>query len=226
MAHSRYPGRLAGPARRPSNVLNTTPGGSEYDVRLYPNGNPGAHSDDGQELIDFDRMRVIPPGEIGSRDGRDPTDPPPQYVDTVGYQRSEYRDPTLHGAVEYMRAAGRGPTEYVGYDNFVPRSSKMPRAAQDEGFLRIGAADPLMTDGNSVLGADLNLGVYRKDLFGDNRAGVLHNEKHPGFAAVQQNIAKKEGVSKDRAGAILASASRKASPAAKKANPRLKKVRG
>ena len=50
--------------------------------------------------------------------------------------------------------------------------------------------------------------------------------KHPGFKAVASKIAAKEGVSQKRAGAILASASRKASPAAKKANPRLKRVSG
>ena len=49
---------------------------------------------------------------------------------------------------------------------------------------------------------------------------------HPGFKAVQNEIAKKEGVSKEAAGAILASSSRKASPAAKKENPNLKKVKG
>lgn len=49
---------------------------------------------------------------------------------------------------------------------------------------------------------------------------------HPGFAAVQSKIAKKQGISKQSAGAILASATRKASPAAKKANPRLKRVKG
>lgn len=50
--------------------------------------------------------------------------------------------------------------------------------------------------------------------------------KHPGFKAVQAEIAKKQGVSKERAGAILAAQTRKASPAAKKANPNLKKVKG
>ena len=44
------------------------------------------------------------------------------------------------------------------------------------------------------------------------------------FKAVQSKIARSEGVSKDRAGAILAAATRRASPAAKKANPALKKV--
>lgn len=49
--------------------------------------------------------------------------------------------------------------------------------------------------------------------------------KHPGFKAVQQKIAHREGVSMKQAGAILASATRKASPAAKRANPRLKRVK-
>lgn len=48
--------------------------------------------------------------------------------------------------------------------------------------------------------------------------------KHPGFKAVQAKIAK-EGISRDRAGAILASATRHASAAAKRANPRLKRVK-
>lgn len=49
---------------------------------------------------------------------------------------------------------------------------------------------------------------------------------HPGFAAVQAKIAKTGGYSKRAAGAILASASRHASPAAKRANPKLLKVGG
>lgn len=52
-----------------------------------------------------------------------------------------------------------------------------------------------------------------------------HNQSHPGFAAVQSKI-EGEGYSAKSAGAILASASRNASPGAKKANPRLKKVSG
>lgn len=50
--------------------------------------------------------------------------------------------------------------------------------------------------------------------------------KHPGFKAVQKQIARKEGVSMKAAGAILASSTRKSSPAAKRANPNLRKVRG
>lgn len=49
---------------------------------------------------------------------------------------------------------------------------------------------------------------------------------HPGFKAVQAGIAAKQGISKQAAGAILASATRKASAKAKAANPRLKRVKG
>ena len=49
---------------------------------------------------------------------------------------------------------------------------------------------------------------------------------HPGFQKVQANIAKRMNIPQARAGAILASASRHASAAAKRKNPRLRKVRG
>ena len=51
-------------------------------------------------------------------------------------------------------------------------------------------------------------------------------KEHRGFKTVQKSIAKKQGVSMKAAGAILASSARKASPAAIKANPRLKKISG
>lgn len=50
------------------------------------------------------------------------------------------------------------------------------------------------------------------------------SKKHPGFKKVQKKI-ESEGYSKKSAGAILASRTRKASAAAKKKNPRLKKVK-
>jgi len=49
---------------------------------------------------------------------------------------------------------------------------------------------------------------------------------HPGFKAVKKEIMAKGGYSEKSAGAILAGKTRKASPAAKKANPALKKVKG
>lgn len=49
--------------------------------------------------------------------------------------------------------------------------------------------------------------------------------KHPGFKKVQQHIAKSEGISSKIAGAILAARSRGASKSAKKANPRLNRVK-
>jgi hypothetical protein len=46
------------------------------------------------------------------------------------------------------------------------------------------------------------------------------------FKKAQAKIQKESGVSEEAAGAILASASRKASPEAKKKNPKLSKVKG
>ena len=46
------------------------------------------------------------------------------------------------------------------------------------------------------------------------------------FKTVQKEIAKKEGIPMKNAGAILAKKTREASPAAKRANPKLRNVKG
>ena len=51
------------------------------------------------------------------------------------------------------------------------------------------------------------------------------SKAHPGFKAVQAKIARKSGVSKKAAGAILAASTRGASAKAKRKNPRLKRVK-
>ena len=51
-------------------------------------------------------------------------------------------------------------------------------------------------------------------------------KKGMGFKAAQKNIARRQGVSMESAGAILAASTRRASAAAKKKNPNLKKVKG
>jgi len=51
-------------------------------------------------------------------------------------------------------------------------------------------------------------------------------KQHPGFSAVQGRIASSMGVPAAQAGAILAASTRRASAKAKKANPRLNRVKG
>lgn len=53
----------------------------------------------------------------------------------------------------------------------------------------------------------------------------MMSSKHPGFAQVAAHIAKKEGVPLKRAKAILAARTRHSGVAAKRANPRLKRVK-
>lgn len=53
---------------------------------------------------------------------------------------------------------------------------------------------------------------------------MKHSAKHPGFKAVEKKISREPGIRNP--GAVLAAASRGASAKAKRANPRLRKVKG
>lgn len=80
-----------------------------------------------------------------------------------------------------------------------------------------GSTFPDLNKDGKITQADVlkGRGVYKKG-----------GAAHPGFKAVASSIAKKQGVSKEAASAILAASTRKASPAAKAKNPRLKRVKG
>lgn len=53
---------------------------------------------------------------------------------------------------------------------------------------------------------------------------MAKSKKHPGFRAVEAKVAKEPGIRNP--GAVVAAAARNASPAAKKANPNLRRVKG
>jgi len=53
---------------------------------------------------------------------------------------------------------------------------------------------------------------------------LVSKKKHPGFKAVEAKVAQEPGI--NNPGAVVAAAARGASPAAKKANPNLKRVKG
>jgi hypothetical protein len=53
----------------------------------------------------------------------------------------------------------------------------------------------------------------------------MRKTKHPGFEHVAQTIAHSHGISLERGRAILAAATRRAGPKARRANPRLNRVR-
>jgi hypothetical protein len=55
---------------------------------------------------------------------------------------------------------------------------------------------------------------------------MQHTKKHPGFEATADEIARREGISIERARAMLAAGARGASKKAHKANPRLNRVKG
>ena len=81
------------------------------------------------------------------------------------------------------------------------------------------------TMGGLALATGAALGI-NKAVQEFKKGGVkVESKKGMGFSAAQKAIAKKQGISMERAGAILASATRKASPKAKAKNPNLKKVK-
>jgi len=60
----------------------------------------------------------------------------------------------------------------------------------------------------------------------DHARAIARKRAGPtGFKNVQRSIARKKGIGMERAGAILAASARRASPAAKRANPRLRRVK-
>ena len=58
-----------------------------------------------------------------------------------------------------------------------------------------------------------------------NQNFLNKSKAHPGFKAVANKISAKEGISQERASAILAASTRRAGKSARKANPRLNRVK-
>ena len=75
--------------------------------------------------------------------------------------------------------------------------------------------------GFNILIVILLVAIY----YGTLSNGVTMKKAHPGFKGVEKKI-EKEGYSAKSAGAILANSTRNASKGAKKANPRLNRVKG
>jgi hypothetical protein len=169
---------------------------------FYSSGDPVPEGQPAKEenlAADKAYREVIPPGAIGSEETKDlDILTPPQYISTVEHYAGEQNDPKMHGSVNVQKEVRQEATPFQRYSTFQPRTAPMPRARQDDGYLgdlATMSADPLMTDADSssVFGPRE---VHRKDLYGANRAGVLHNEGHPGVSAVQGEISKRMGAKK------------------------------
>lgn len=161
----------------PVKVRGTIPSGS--NPGLYPSGDPVP---DGQNGLGDQNMNTnfrdpIPPGKIGSRETNDiDAMGPPQYVDTVADYHGAQNDVNLHDPLNAVRSGGRTGVPFQDYALFTPRSAPMPRAAQDETFLR-GAgknlADPRMIDRDSTRTSISDRNVDIIDLYGMNVDGTV-----------------------------------------------------
>lgn len=173
---------------------------------MYSSGDPVP---EGQQAGNFNSQmgkkyrEVIPPGVIGSQETEDlDVLTPPQFIDTVEHSATEQADPAYHGAVHSLRAGAKKDLPFQRYATFQPRTAPMPRARQDDGYLGDPAtmsADPLMTDfDSSTIIAPQD--IHRKDLYGRNRDGVLHNDGHgyPVAPKMQPEIKRRVGATKTK----------------------------
>ena len=161
---------------------------------LYHSGSPQAVGLKGgpEASTQFDPgnrnfREVIPPGQIGTEEKFDMPLPPPQYVDTCAWYPEEDKDQSMHGSVNAMRMSDK-PVPFQQYSDFQSRRAPMPRALQDEAGFARGAegkrpgsefrlgADPLMSGEDSYSKFIPRDDYLRKDLYGPNVAGFLHND--------------------------------------------------
>ena len=159
--------------------------GGTINPGFEPSGDPVPEGKQGMSSevpASFNYRKVIPAGEIGSEETTDLERLTlPMYVDTVAHYQGEQSDPKLHGPMAALRAAGKQEIPFNEYASFQPRCAPMPRTAGDEGFLEAPqylSADPLMTDENSTQ-IFWKRDARKKDLYGANRDGFLHNDNDP-----------------------------------------------
>jgi len=137
--------------------------------------------------------------------------------------------PAIEGSGVSNDEFRRSPELPYGQRKAPPVCRPLPRTTDDEAY-QFRRPNVAYNDGASEMS---NLpdclvtdGTYPRH-FGDEPVRNEDNKetlRHNSFAAVQGQI-EKEGYSKEAAGAILASKTRNASPAAKKANPNLRRVK-
>lgn len=118
-------------------------------------------------------------------------------------------------------AFGIGMADHVPAHSFA--SSTMPRGTKKRQNPSTGPGEPDADDmpGGSKRNQTSPAATYDE---GSEGAALAAPKKGMGFKAAAASAAKSAGVSPNAGAAIVAAASRNASPAAKKANPNLKKV--
>jgi hypothetical protein len=139
--------------------------------------------------------------------------PKPTAADRISGAKMQNKKMAVGGMTE---SCGPGKPKGCGYAK-AQRKNKRSQAMSHVGPVVAKVLGTVATIGALGLGA-----MKGKKMLENKKVG---GATHPGFKAVQSSIAAKQGISKQAAGAILASSARKASAKAKAANPRLKKVK-
>jgi hypothetical protein len=144
--------------------------------------------------------------------------PKPTAADRIAGAKMGTKKMAVGGMTE---SCGPGKPKGCGYAK-AQRKNNRSRAMSKVGPVVGKVLGTVATIGALGLGAMKGKKLLDKQALENKKSG---GTTHPGFKAVQSKIAAKQGISKEAAGAILASSARKASAKAKAANPRLKKVK-
>ncbi|TFG39889.1 MAG: hypothetical protein E4H42_05200 [Chromatiales bacterium] len=179
-------------------------------------------------------MSAKPGRGVISTTGRGPEDGRPNGYTTHGYAvggmikrmgiavgRLAKKHPVTPAGIATGVAGGEAARHVdVGPNNYDTMNRRY-RASQVAGGAKAEDVKELYSPRNPLIG------LRRATEAGAQAGGGgMAGGGHPGFKAVQAKIAAKSGVPMKNAGAILAASSRRASPAAKRANPRLRRVSG
>jgi len=188
-----------------------------------------------KQMMRGGKVMAVKPGRgVISTTGRGPEDGRPNGYTTHGYAvggmikrmgiavgRLAKKHPVTPAGIATGVAGGEAARHVdVGPNNYDTMNRRY-RASQVAGGAKAEDVKELYSPRNPLIG------LRRATEAGAQAGGGgMAGGGHPGFKAVQAKIAAKSGVPMKNAGAILAASSRRASPAAKRANPRLRRVSG
>lgn len=168
-------------------------------------------------MADNSRMATLPVGRVSQTD-----------QDFVGRRRSSRPGSDVYTRVSAAAMQAGVLPKLKNPDNIYNYTSNASKFVSDNPkILEFMSEDDIMRFKNVEAGLGRGASYKRggkKTTPTMKKGGKV--TKGMGFKAAQKQIAKKQGLSMERAGAILAAGARKASPAAKRKNPNLKKVKG
>ena len=149
--------------------------------------------------------------------------PPPPPVGSLASSRKRPVPPAPSAGPPASSGGSAGGLRSAGYSGDEAKEGGKPAEAHHVKGEKEYAGEHREHEDEALKGGEpaLHHGEHHT---GEHGGAAFAGDAHPGFQAVEKKIAARGDVRNP--GAVLAAATRRASPAAKKANPRLNRVKG